>query len=97
MALTLACRRESIGLHTCDERSSKSYLEETYPSFGFETPFSEHVRRHPAVASDLNSPHHTQDELWNPTYGEMQSQQALRTQQLLNEVDHHVLASNHPR
>jgi broad specificity phosphatase PhoE len=32
--------RESIGLHTCDKRRSKYYLEDTYPNFDFEPGFS---------------------------------------------------------
>lgn len=60
--------RESIGLHTCDARSNKGYLESTYPDFEFEVPFSYH------------------DEFWGPTYEEQSGQQALRTQQVLNQV-----------
>jgi len=33
--------RESIGLHTCDQRRSKSYLQDSYPAFTFEPHFSE--------------------------------------------------------
>jgi broad specificity phosphatase PhoE len=33
--------RESIGLHTCDKRRSRTYLYDTYPGFNFETGFSE--------------------------------------------------------
>lgn len=33
--------RESIGLHTCDQRRSRSYLAGAYPSFGFEDGFAE--------------------------------------------------------
>lgn len=31
--------RETIGLHTCDKRRSKAYLENRYPDFEFETGF----------------------------------------------------------
>ena len=31
--------RESIGLHTCDKRKTKEYLEQTYPDFQFEPEF----------------------------------------------------------
>ncbi|ORY82331.1 histidine phosphatase superfamily [Leucosporidium creatinivorum] len=34
--------RESIGLHTCDQRSTKSVIASTFPTFSFEAPFSEH-------------------------------------------------------
>lgn len=34
--------RETIGLHTCDKRSTKSHLTSAYPSFKFDVPFSEH-------------------------------------------------------
>lgn len=33
--------RESIGLHTCDQRRSRSYLASTYPAFTFEDGFAE--------------------------------------------------------
>jgi broad specificity phosphatase PhoE len=33
--------RESIGLHTCDKRRNKSYLQRTYPDFNFELGFRE--------------------------------------------------------
>ncbi|MCJ1430630.1 hypothetical protein MMC29_008548 [Sticta canariensis] len=33
--------REAIGIHTCDRRSSKSYIHSTYPSFVFEPNFAE--------------------------------------------------------
>jgi broad specificity phosphatase PhoE len=33
--------RESIGLHTCDQRRSKHYLHEIYPHYTFECSFSE--------------------------------------------------------
>lgn len=33
--------RESIGLHTCDQRRSKFYLETTYPNYTFECHFRE--------------------------------------------------------
>lgn len=33
--------RESIGLHTCDQRRDKLYLSHTYPNFTFEHNFSE--------------------------------------------------------
>lgn len=35
--------RESIGLHTCDQRSEKSVIEKQFPKFEFEEPFSLHV------------------------------------------------------
>ncbi|KAI5478262.1 phosphoglycerate mutase family protein [Pseudohyphozyma bogoriensis] len=34
--------RESIGLHTCDQRSNKSVIATDYPKFDFEEPFSYH-------------------------------------------------------
>jgi broad specificity phosphatase PhoE len=34
--------RESIGLHTCDKRNSKSRIRETFPGFDFEPSFTEH-------------------------------------------------------
>ncbi|EJT52925.1 phosphoglycerate mutase family protein [Trichosporon asahii var. asahii CBS 2479] len=34
--------RETIGLHTCDERSNKSLIAKTYPGFDFEPSFTEH-------------------------------------------------------
>lgn len=33
--------RESIGLHTCDQRRTKDYLHKTYPNFTFEPGFRE--------------------------------------------------------
>ena len=33
--------REVIGIHTCDRRSSKSYIAEKYPTFTFEEGFAE--------------------------------------------------------
>ncbi|MCJ1470962.1 hypothetical protein MMC07_009610 [Pseudocyphellaria aurata] len=33
--------REEIGVHTCDRRSSKSYIRSTYPSYVFEPDFAE--------------------------------------------------------
>jgi len=33
--------RESIGLHTCDQRRSKTYLQEQYPNFIFEPGFTQ--------------------------------------------------------
>ena len=33
--------RESIGLHTCDRRRTKQYLQNTYPDFTFENGFRE--------------------------------------------------------
>ncbi|GAA6001859.1 hypothetical protein JCM10207_002354 [Rhodosporidiobolus poonsookiae] len=33
--------RETMGVHTCDQRKSKSYLAAHYPAFTFEEPFSE--------------------------------------------------------
>ncbi|KAK7538880.1 phosphoglycerate mutase [Phyllosticta citricarpa] len=33
--------RESIGLHTCDRRSSKTWIHSTYPSWDFEAGFAE--------------------------------------------------------
>ncbi|KAF2753434.1 phosphoglycerate mutase [Pseudovirgaria hyperparasitica] len=33
--------REAIGRHTCDRRSSKTYIEQTYPGFHIEKGFSE--------------------------------------------------------
>lgn len=32
--------RESIGLHTCDERSNKTVLEGLFPGFDFEPSFT---------------------------------------------------------
>lgn len=60
--------RETIGLHTCDQRSTKSILSTAYPNWLFEPSFSEN------------------DELWNALYQETAPQQALRTQQVLNEI-----------
>ncbi|CAD6573642.1 MAG: hypothetical protein CYPHOPRED_005185 [Cyphobasidiales sp. Tagirdzhanova-0007] len=60
--------RESIGLHTCDQRSTKSVIASEYPAWQFEPSFSEN------------------DELWNAVYEETSAQQALRTQQVLNEL-----------
>ncbi|WOO86054.1 putative phosphoglycerate mutase [Vanrija pseudolonga] len=34
--------REMIGLHTCDERSNRTVLAQTYPKFTFEPSFTEH-------------------------------------------------------
>ncbi len=34
--------RETIGLHTCDQRSSKTTLAARFPGFGFDVPFAEH-------------------------------------------------------
>ncbi|KAL7410167.1 histidine phosphatase superfamily [Mrakia frigida] len=34
--------RESIGLHTCDQRSTKTVLSETYPGWNFDASFTEH-------------------------------------------------------
>jgi hypothetical protein len=34
--------RETLGVHTCDRRSSKTYLTETFPEFGFEKGFTEY-------------------------------------------------------
>lgn len=34
--------RESIGLHTCDQRSTKSVLAKAFPRFRFEPSFTEH-------------------------------------------------------
>lgn len=31
---------ESVGLHTCDNRSDKGVLSSTYPDFDFEVPFT---------------------------------------------------------
>lgn len=33
--------RETLGVHTCDRRSSKAYIHETYPSYTFEPGFAE--------------------------------------------------------
>lgn len=33
--------RESIGVHTCDRRRSKTYIHETYPTYVFEEGFAE--------------------------------------------------------
>jgi len=33
--------RESIGLHTCDQRRTKTYLQTAFPNFGFEDGFTE--------------------------------------------------------
>jgi len=33
--------REAIGVHTCDRRSSKTYIHENYPSYTFEDGFAE--------------------------------------------------------
>ncbi|KAK2741741.1 hypothetical protein FQN55_008241 [Onygenales sp. PD_40] len=33
--------RETLGIHTCDRRSSKSYIHTTYPSYRFEPHFAE--------------------------------------------------------
>ena len=33
--------RESISIHTCDHRSNKSYIHDTYPSYRFEDGFGE--------------------------------------------------------
>jgi len=33
--------REVIGVHTCDRRSSKTYIHENYPTFTFEDGFPE--------------------------------------------------------
>lgn len=60
--------RESIGLHTCDLRSPKTSLRETYPDYDFEPSFTEH------------------DILWDSTYQETLSQQAVRVRLLLNEI-----------
>ncbi|GAA5895129.1 hypothetical protein JCM5296_000888 [Sporobolomyces johnsonii] len=34
--------REVIGLHTCDQRSTKTHLEKVFPDFAFDVSFSEH-------------------------------------------------------
>ena len=34
--------REGIGIHTCDRRSSRAYIAQTYPSYTIETGFAEH-------------------------------------------------------
>jgi hypothetical protein len=33
--------RETIGVHTCDRRSSKTYIRENYPTYTFEEAFAE--------------------------------------------------------
>lgn len=33
--------REVIGIHTCDRRSSKSYIHDKYPTYTFESGFAE--------------------------------------------------------
>ncbi|KAI9881498.1 MAG: hypothetical protein M1830_000061 [Pleopsidium flavum] len=33
--------REAIGVHTCDRRSSKTYIQENFPTYTFETGFTE--------------------------------------------------------
>jgi hypothetical protein len=33
--------REAIGVHTCDRRSSKTYIHENYPTYTFEEGFAE--------------------------------------------------------
>ena len=40
-ALFLENLRESIGLHTCDQRRSKTFLAAHFPTFTFEPDFSE--------------------------------------------------------
>ena len=60
--------RESIGLHTCDKRSSRSAIASEHPQFNFEDAFSE------------------DDLLWTADYQETNSQQAQRTQRILNEL-----------
>jgi broad specificity phosphatase PhoE len=34
--------REAIGIHTCDRRRSKSYIQSTFPNYTFEPGFPEH-------------------------------------------------------
>lgn len=70
--------REVIGLHTCDERSNKTVLAETYRELGvynltpagwdFEPAFNEH------------------DLLWDAVYQETAPQQTLRLRLILNEL-----------
>jgi broad specificity phosphatase PhoE len=60
--------REMIGLHTCDRRSTKSLLANTFPTFAFEPSFTEH------------------DILWDATYQETGTQEAMRLRFALNEI-----------
>ncbi|KAH6620510.1 histidine phosphatase superfamily [Boeremia exigua] len=53
--------REGISAHTCDRRSSKSYIHQNFPSFEFEQGFAEHdpywkeLTAEPSAAQDIRS------------------------------------------
>jgi hypothetical protein len=50
--------RETLGLHTCDRRSSKSTLRKTFPDFRFEKGFAEND---PLYDPDLREPNDARD------------------------------------
>ena len=47
--------RESIGLHTCDQRSSKSLIAREFPNFDFEPSFTEHDPLWDAIYQETES------------------------------------------
>lgn len=49
--------REGISLHTCDHRSNKTYIENTYPSYKFEEGFNEYDELWNGVTAETDSSH----------------------------------------
>lgn len=49
--------REGISLHTCDHRSNKTYIHDTYPSFKFERNFNEYDELWNGVTAESDSAH----------------------------------------